>query len=87
MVKVIPLAATLFWDHNFLLCPRHILNLANKLGLKTKSLKVDLVKAQIGEIWANRIIAELDILFTNNPDWWQETAVILAQPSGKNVKK
>ncbi len=87
MVEAIPLAAALFWDPNFLLCPRHTLNLAKKLGLKTKGLKVDVVKERIGDIWANRTIAELDVLFTNNPDWWQATAVIYAQPSGKNVKK
>ena len=52
-----------------MLCPRHTLSLAKRLGLKTKSVKVDLVKAQIGEIWANRMIIELDVLFTNNPDW------------------
>ena len=68
MVKVISLAATLFWDPNFLLCPKHTFNLAKKLGLKTISLKVGLIKMRIREIWANRIIAELDVLFTNNSD-------------------
>ncbi len=87
MVKAISLAAALFWDPNFLLCPRHILNLVKKLGLKTKNLKVDIVKERIGQIWANKTIAELDVLFTNNPDWWQSTVVIFAQPTGKNVKK
>ena len=84
MVEAIPLAAALFWDPNFLLCPRHTLNLAKKLGLKSKSLKANVVKERIGQIWANRTIAELDVLFTNN---LQSTAVIFAQPSGKNVKK
>ena len=68
IVEAIALAITLFWDPNFLLYPRHTLNLAKKLRLKTKSLKIDLVKEQIGEIWANKIITELDILFTNNPN-------------------
>ncbi len=87
MVEVIPLATALFWDPNFLLCPRHTLNLVKKLGLKTKGLKVDVMKEGIGNIWANRTIAELDVLFTNNPDWWQAIAIIYAQQSGKNVKK
>ena len=87
MVEAILLAIAFFRDPNFLLYPRHTLNLAKKLGLKIKSLKVNLIKEQIGEIWANRIIAELNVLFTNNPDWWQTIAVIFAQPSGKNVKK
>ncbi len=87
IVEAIPLATALFWDPNFLLCLRHTLNLAKKLGLKTKGLKVDVVKERIGDIWANKTIAELDVLFMNNPDWWQVTVVIYAQPSGKNVKK
>ncbi len=48
MVEAISLVATLFWNPNFLLCPRHILNLVKKLGLKTKILNVDIVKEQIG---------------------------------------
>ncbi len=87
MMEAIPLAIALFWDPNFLLCPWHILNLVKKLGLKMRSLKVDVVKERIGEIWANKTIVKLGILFTNNPDWWQSTAVIFAQPTGKNVKK
>ncbi len=87
MVETIPLTATLFCDPNFLLYPRHTLNLAKKLELKTKSLKVDIVKERIGQIWVNRIITELDAFFTNNLNWWQVTAVIFAQPTGKNVKK
>ncbi len=46
-----------------------------------------MVKEQIGQIWANKMIAELDTLFTNNPDWWQATTVIFAQLIGKNIKK
>ena len=91
MVEAIPLAAAIFWDPNFLLCPKHTPKLAKKLGLKTKNLKAEIVKEQIGQIWANRTIAELDLLFMNNPDWWRSTAVIFAQPSAqpsvKNVKK
>ena len=70
MAEAISLVAAFFWDLNFLLCPRHILNLGKKLGFKTKSLKIDLVKVRIEEIWANKTIAELDVFFTNNLDWW-----------------
>ena len=70
MMEAISLAAALFWGPNFLLCSMHTLNLAKKLGLKTKSLKIELVKLQTREIWANGTIVELDVLFTNNPDWW-----------------
>ena len=69
MMEAILLAIAFFLDPNFLLYPKYTLNLAKKLGLKIKSLKVNLVKVQIGKIWANRTIAELDILFINNPDW------------------
>ncbi len=91
MVEAIPLAAAIFWDPNFLLCPKHTLKLAIKLGLKTKNLKAEIVKERIGQIWANRKIAELDLLFKNNPDWWHSTVVIFVQPTAqqsvKNVKK
>ena len=87
IVKAITLATAFFWDPNFLLCPKHTLNLAKKLGLKIKSLKVDLIKERIGEIWANKIIVKFDVLFINNLDWWQATTVIFAQLSGKNIKK
>ena len=86
MDEAIPLAAAIFWDPNFLLCPRYTLNLAKKLGLKTKNLKADIVKKRIGQIWANRKIAELDVLFTN-PEWWRFTAVMFAQPSVKMLSK
>ena len=86
MVETISLAATIFWDPNFALCPRHTLNLARKLGLKTKELKAEVINERIGQIWANKTIAELDLLFTNNPEWWRFTAVIFAQLKGKNVK-
>ena len=43
MVEAILLAATLFWDSNFKLCPIHTLNLKRKLELMTKSLKVKLI--------------------------------------------
>ncbi len=91
MVEAIPLAAAIFWDPNFLLCPKHTLKLVKKLGLKTKNLKAEIVKERIGQIWANRTIAELDLLFKNNSDWWHSIAIIFAQPkaqqSVKNVKK
>ncbi len=91
MMKAIPLAATIFWDPNFLLYTKHTLKLAKKLGLKTKNLKAEIVKERIWQIWANRMIAELDLLFKNDPDWWRSIAVIFAQPTAKrfvkNVKK
>ncbi len=91
IVEAIPLAAAILWDPNFLLCPKHTLKLAKKLELKMKNLKAEIVKERIGQIWANRIIVELDLLFKNNPDWWRSTAVIFAQPTAqqsvKNVKK
>ena len=66
MVEAIPLAAAIFWDPNFALWPRHTLNLARKLGLKTKRLKAELVNERIRQFWANRIIAKLNQLFKNN---------------------
>ncbi len=86
-----PTGAAIFWDPNFLLCPKYTLKLAKKLGLKTKNLKAEIVKERIRQIWMNRTIAELDLLFKNNPDWWRSTAVIFAHPTAqqsiKNVKK
>ncbi len=79
MVEAIPLAAAIFWDPNFTPCTEHTLNLAKKLGLKTKNLRANMVKERIGQIWAHRMIAELDLVFKNNPDWWRSTAVIFAQ--------
>lgn len=76
MIEAIPLAAAIFWDSNFALCPRHTLNLARKLGLKTKGLKAEMVNKRIWQIWANKTITELDLLFTNNLEWWRSTAVI-----------
>ncbi len=80
IVEAIPLAMAIFWDlGNFVLCARHTLNLAKKLGLKTKNLKTVIVKERIEQIWANRTLARLDELFANNPDWWNSTAVIFSQ--------
>ena len=91
IVEAIPLAAAIFWDPNFLLCLKHTLKLVKKLGLNMKNLKAEIVKEQIGKIWANETIAKLDLLFKNNPDWWHSTVVIFAQPTAsqsvKNVKK
>ncbi len=78
MLEAILLATALFWEPNFLFCPRYILNLAKKFELKTKSLKIDVVKEQKRQIWVNKTITELDVLFTSNPDWWQSTTVIFA---------
>ncbi len=90
-MEVIPLAAAIFWDPYFLLCPKHTLKLAKKLGLKTKNLKAEIVKERIEQIWVNKIIAELDLLFKNNLNWWRSTAVIFARPTAqqsiKNVNK
>ena len=47
IVKTIPLAATTFWDPNFMPCPHHTLNLTTKLGLKTKNLPNIPVKKRI----------------------------------------
>lgn len=69
MVEPILLAATIFCDPNFALCPKHILNLARKLGTKTKKLKIMVINKQIGQICANKPIAELDLLFKNNFEW------------------
>ncbi len=86
MVEAIPLAAAIFWDlGNFVLCTWHMLNLAKKLGLKTKNLKTDIVKERIEQIWANRTLAGLDKLFANKPDWWNSTAIIFSQV--KKLKK
>ncbi len=69
MVEDIPLTTAIFWEPgNFVLCARHTLNLAKKLGLKTKNLKTDIVKERIEQIWANRTLTGLDKLFANNPD-------------------
>ena len=87
MVEIIPLAAAILWDLNFVSCPRHTLNLTTKLGLKTKNLFSTLVKEHIQSIWANRIVGQLDALFKENSDWWNATAVICSQPSVRNVKK
>lgn len=66
IVEVITLATAIFWDFNFYLCLRHTLNLVKKLGLKTKSFKVDIVKERIRQVLVNKIITELDMLFNNN---------------------
>ncbi len=44
VVKAIPLAATIFWELNFMSYTWHMLNFAKKLGFKTKYLKINLVK-------------------------------------------
>ena len=87
IVETILLAAAIFWDPNFVPCPHHMLNLATKLGLKTKNLPSALVKERIQSIWANRTIGQLYALFKENPDWWSATTVIYSQPSVRNIKK
>lgn len=69
IVKTIPLAVAIFWNFNFTLCPKHSLNLGKKLGLRIKTLKAKVVKELIGQIWANKIITKLDLLFTNKLEW------------------
>ena len=86
MVEAIMLAAAIFWDSKFALCPRYTLNVARKLGLKTRRLKAKVINERIRKIWANKTIAELDLLFTNDPEWWRSTAIIFAQPKNKNIK-
>ena len=87
IVETIPLVVAIFWNTNFMPCPRHTLNLAKKMGRKTKNLPSALVKERIQSIWANRTIGQLDALFKENPDWWSATAVIYSQPLVRNVKK
>ena len=87
IVETISLAAVIFWDPNFMPCLRHTLNLAKKMGLKTRNLSSALVKERIQSIWANKTIGQLDALFKENPDWWSATAVIYSQPSVRNIKK
>ena len=86
IVGIIPLVAAIFWDPNFVPCPCHTLNLATKLGFKTKNLRSALVKERIQSIWANRTIGQLDALFKENLDWWSAIAVIYSQPLVKNGK-
>ena len=47
IVEIILLAAAIFWDPNFVPYPRHTLNLAKKMGLKTRNLSSTLVKERI----------------------------------------
>lgn len=68
-METIPLAVTIFKNSNFLLYPQHTLKLAKKLMLKIKNLKVEIVRQQIRQIWASKIIAKLDLLFKNNLNW------------------
>lgn len=84
MVEAILLAAIIFLDRNFVFCIWHIFNLTEKLGLKIKKVKNDLVKEQIRQIWANKTMAGLDKLFAKNPTWWHSTAVIFSQLMLKN---
>ena len=76
MIEAIPLVAAIFWDLNFVLYSRYIFNLARKLGLKTKRLKVIVLNRWMGQIWANKIIEELNLLFRNNPEWFHSIAII-----------
>ena len=64
-----------------------MLNLAKKIGLKTRNLSSALVKEYIQSIWANKTIGQLYALFKEKPDWWSVTTVIYFQPSVRNVKK
>lgn len=86
MVEVISLAAAIFWDPNFALFFRHILNLAKKLGFKTKKLRAEMVNKRIRQIWAKKIIAELNLLFINNLEWRCPIAIIFTQPKNQNIK-
>ena len=68
IVEAIPLAAGIFWDHNFALYPRYTFNLTRKLGLKIKELKAKVENERIRYIWANKTIPELNLFFMNNPE-------------------
>ena len=68
IVETIPLPAAIFWDPNFVPCPRYTLNLAKKMGFKTRNLSGALFKERIQSIWANKTIGQLEALFKENPD-------------------
>ena len=68
IVETIPLAAAIFWNPNFIPCPRHTLNLAKKMSFKVKNLSSALIKERIQSIWANKTIGQLDALFKKKPD-------------------
>lgn len=56
-----------------------------------QNLEAEMVKEQIGQIWANKTMIKLDLLLKHNSDWWYFTVLIFAQQttqqSVKNVKK
>lgn len=80
MVETILLAVAIFWNpSNFVPYAWHTLNLAKKLDLKIQNLKTNIVKERKKQIWTNKILAGLDKLFANNPNWWPSTTVILSQ--------
>ena len=56
-----------FLRHQFYSLPAAYIQSCKKLGLKTKRLKIDMVKKCIQKIWANRVMAQLDTLFNENP--------------------
>ena len=66
ILKTIFLVAALFWDPLFALCPHHIIKLVSKLGLRTQSIAIRLVKEKIESVWANKTICQPDQLFQNN---------------------
>ena len=87
IVETISLATAIFLVPNFVPCPRHTLNLAKKMGLKTRNLSSALVKERIQSIGAKKTIGQLDVLFKENPNWWSAIAVLSSQLLVRNVKK
>lgn len=85
VVEAIPLLSLIFWDKNFIPCPRHTCQLAKKLGLKTRHATNIIVKERLEAVWENKTIAGLNSLFTAYPDWWNGTAIIYAQPTTKRA--
>ena len=84
IIEAIPLAAALFWDPIFALCPSHTMKLAFKLGLRINKVKNDVVKEKIETIWANRTVSLLNRLFMNNPEWWTTTIIIYTQSATRS---
>ena len=60
IMEVISLTAALFWVPLFAPCPCHTLNLASKLGLKTRIIASEVVNKRIKVVRANRTIRQLN---------------------------
>ena len=53
-MKTIPLTTALFWNPLFVPYPHNTINLASKLGLRTRSIANGVIKKRIESVWANR---------------------------------